>query len=96
MKGGEAMKRNLILLVMAVMIVVGIGATSVKAFVTRSEVQAERLSQLVKDGKITESQKQAIISKRAELDTWSTQNKIDLRYLFGFGGGRGMGHMFRD
>lgn len=106
------MKRNLILIIMAVMIVAGIGATSAKAEGpvitklmqkfgikdsdiknTRSEVAAERLTRLVEKGKITESQKQAIISKRAELDTWSTQNKIDLKYLFGFGGGKG--HMGR-
>lgn len=60
----------------------------------------ERLSQLVKDGKINEKQKQAILKKhdelqtkrnteRQELENWAKQNGIDTIYLFGgFGHGR--------
>ena len=89
------MKGKIIVMVLAIGLLTGLSVNQVSAR-GFSEFKADRLMRLVKDGKITESQKQAIVSKRAELDTWSTQNKIDLRYLFGFGGGRGMGHMFRD
>ncbi len=66
-----------------------------------------RLDQLVKDGKITDAQKQLIIAKRKEisgqtqtgrkgLTDWATINGIDLKYLMGGMGmrggfGRGMG-----
>lgn len=55
-----------------------------------------KLSQLVKDGKLTEAQKTLILNKRKELQTkwnterteleaWAKQNNIDMKYLFGFG-----------
>lgn len=79
----------------------------------------ERLDQAVKDGKITESQKQAILAKhkelaekrlqnpkdwqnmtpeqrrqamqeqKKELESWASQNGIDLKYFFGWFGMRG-------
>ena len=51
----------------------------------------QQLTQDVKDGKITEAQKQLIIAKRQELQAWASQNNIDLRYLRGGFGGRGHG-----
>lgn len=94
---------------------------------SREEMQAARqaeyeskLSQLVSDGKLTEAQKQLILSKhaqmqanretdrttmkemtaterkaameakRTELETWASQNGIDLQYLM-FGQGKGFG-----
>lgn len=55
----------------------------------------ERLNQAVKDGKLTEAQKQAIINKvkelksksegrRGELEVWAKQNGIDLSLLSSF------------
>lgn len=89
----------------------------------QQQIQAgfeEHLNQVVKDGKITESQKQAILTKykevaekrlqnkenwqnmtpeqrrqamreqKQELESWTNQNGIDLKYLFGgFGMKRG-------
>jgi hypothetical protein len=70
------------------------------------EVQMEKnfetkLTQDVSDSKITEAQKQLIITKRQELVAqrsalvkWATDNNIDQKYLgggFGHGMGRGMG-----
>ncbi len=71
----------------------------------RQDRQAEKearymsyLDQLVKDGKITEEQKQLIIQKHKEieanriterktLEDWASKNGIDIRYLMGgFGG----------
>lgn len=57
----------------------------------------ERLDQAVKDGKITEAQKQAILKKQQEfkdkrvqnkedLEKWVRDNNIDLKTLFPFGG----------
>ncbi len=48
-----------------------------------------RLTQLVRDGQITEAQKTAILVKQKELQNWATQNNISPRYLVG---GLGMGH----
>lgn len=88
----------------------GIGEDKVKlAFESvQSERQKEkralfeqRLTQLVKDGKINESQKQAILKKhdelqakrtveRQELENWAKQNGLDNLYLFGGFGHKGM------
>ncbi len=54
----------------------------------------DRLTQLVNEGKITDNQKQLIISKhkemmdkkqtnREDLKTWAEQNGIDMQYIFG-------------
>lgn len=58
----------------------------------------ERLSQAVKDGKITEDQKSKILAKNKELQTnrqakktelekWSKDNGIDIKYIGPFGHG---------
>lgn len=55
----------------------------------------EKLTQAVKDGKITQAQKQAILAKykelqvknqqsREELEAWARANNIDLSYLWGW------------
>ena len=60
----------------------------------RQTMFEDELTQLVKDGKISENQKQLIINKRKELMTnrktkrselqdWAKQNNIDLKYLMG-------------
>jgi hypothetical protein len=61
----------------------------------------EQLTAAVKDGKLTEEQKQLILAKRKELQNsrqdfknWATQNGIDIKYLmggFGMRGGHGPG-----
>ena len=66
----------------------------------------DRLSQLVLDGKLNETQKQAILakhkemetqrgSKRQEMETWAKANGIDLQYVFGMGMGMGKGDFHR-
>lgn len=72
--------------------------------VERKARYEEILNQAVKDGKLTEAQKAAILKKtdelqskreaiqkeREELKKWADDNKIDLKWLrFGFGGPRG-------
>lgn len=86
----------------------GVGEDKVKSALDslRSERQkqmrvalGEKLSQMVKDGKITETQKQAILKKhdelqtkrnveRKELENWAKQN--GLQNIFPFGGWRPM------
>lgn len=83
----------------------GVGEDKIKqAFATiQSERQKqmrtlfeERLTQMVIGGKITQSQKQAILKKhdelqakrnnqRQELENWAKQNNIDLNLFGGFG-----------
>jgi len=74
----------------------------------QKEMQAQfeaRLNQAVKDGKITEDQKAKIMakhqemqkeqgSKRQEMQTWAEKNGIDMGWMMGFGGPRGMGRGF--
>jgi len=70
----------------------------------QKEMQAQfetRLNQAVKDGKITEDQKAKIMAKHQELqkergskhdemEAWAEKNGIDLEWMMGFGGPRGM------
>ncbi len=68
----------------------------------RSDKFESRLSQLVANGKITEAQKQVIIGKHQELrqaktkidfkalKDWATQNGIEVKYLMGGIGMRGL------
>lgn len=64
-----------------------------------------RLEEAVKNGTITEEQKQLILKKqeelissreknRTELETWAKENNIDLSLFFGFRHGKGFGHRF--
>lgn len=49
----------------------------------------EQLEQGVTDGELTAEQKELILNKRQELENWSTDNGIELRWLMGGFGGRG-------
>ena len=112
----------------------GLNINDVKSFFekNRQEHKAQMdtkfrtmLDTAVKDGKITDAQKQLILAKRSELEagrknnmdkiksmtpeerrkefqtqqenlkTWTSQNNIDLKYLFGRLGMRGRGHFMK-
>lgn len=49
--------------------------------------KADRMDNLVKQGKITESQKKAILEKQKELESWAKSQNIDLSLIMPFGRG---------
>ncbi len=49
--------------------------------------KSDRLDNLVKQGKITESQKKAILEKQKELESWAKSQNIDLSQIMPFGRG---------
>ena len=49
--------------------------------------KSDRLDNLVKQGKITKSQKKAILGKQKELESWAKSQNIDLSQIMPFGRG---------
>lgn len=61
----------------------------------RSEMEANRPTEPVKDSALTPAQRKTEMEKqRTELETWAKDNGIDVQYLFGRFGHMGHGHGF--